>query len=246
MPKAMTNNIAGHRSKYELLAAHCPAENVGQLYVGASDPIMTGYHELEVIRRFTKLEGGVVVDIGCGIGRLTQHIAHEPVRSYLGIDIIPEIMKQAEEKVGSDQRFSFKIADDCKIPLEDGTATAVVAFSVITHLIDEEVFDYLSEARRVLVPDGVAIFSFLDFFSSAHQELFFKHASQHRHGHGDMLKFTTEGVLRLIAERVGFSSVQFINGDCNLSISGAPSKLLDVQKTVQTFRMGQSLCAMRV
>ena len=245
MPKAMIDNVAGHRSKYDHLVAHVAATDVGMLYVGASDPVLTGYHELEFIRSRATVKGASVVDIGCGIGRLTRHLAHEEIKTYLGTDVVPEIMQEARNTASNDPRFSFQIAESCTIPAPDQSVDIVTAFSVITHLIDEEVFEYFLEARRVVSSDGVVIFSFLDFMNDGHQETFFKHASQHRHGQGDMLKFTTQDVLYLFGRRAGFKSIQFVSGQASIPTSGVHSALLDVSKAAPAFQMGQSVCVMR-
>jgi SAM-dependent methyltransferase len=246
MPKAFTDNVAGHRSKYEILAATLPPEEVGISYVGGSDPVLTGYSQLELIRAFVDLHGASVVDIGCGIGRLTRHLIDEKIKDYLGTDVVPEIMKEASNFAAGDLRFKFRIVHDFRIPKKDATATVVVAFSVITHMLDEEAFEYIQEARRVLSLGGVALFSFLDFLDEAHLDSFFLHASHHRYGHGDMLKFTTKDVLERFAKRAGFTRVEFISGSTELRVSGSPSKLLDVAEARQTYSMGQSVCAMTV
>lgn len=245
MPKAFTDNVVGHKSKYEVLAAHLPADQVGAAFVGASDPILTGFHEIEYIRRYANLSGACVVDIGCGIGRLTRHMLHEEISGYLGIDVVPQILQEAIDLAKEDPRFRFDIANECRIPQEDDTADIVVAFSVITHLIDEEVFEYFAEAKRVLKPGGLAIFSFLDFQNAGHRNAFFRHARQHRHGHGDMLKFTTPDVLKLFAEHLEFTSVEFVDGAHKMPISNTPSKLLDIATTQKTFSTGQSTCILR-
>ena len=49
------------------------------------------------------------------------------------------------------------------IPEQDGVADFVAFFSVGTHLLNEEFFVYLEEARRVLRPGGRIVLSFLDF-----------------------------------------------------------------------------------
>ena len=245
MPKPNTDNIAGHRLKYEMLAAQLPPQEVGEAYVGSTDPIMTGYYELELIRAHTSLDQAEVVDIGCGIGRLAKHLLHEPISSYLGLDIIPEIMASARTVTQHDRRFRFELAHDCKIPCDDESKTIVVGFSVITHLIDEEIFDYFTEAKRVLKRGGLAIFTFLDFDLPSHQDMFFRHAAQYKHSHGDMLKFSTKSQLEAFAERVGLDDVRFINAGADVPISFAPSALFDTRTHPPQFHPGQSVCAMR-
>lgn len=245
MNSALSDNVAGHKKKYETLKASLPPEEVGKVFVGGSDPLWMGYFELEMIRRHRTLRGASVVDIGCGIGRLTQHMLHEPISAYLGIDIVPEILDDARAIAVEDSRFSFAIGEQCKIPLEDGSADIVVAFSVITHLLNEEVFEYFLEARRVLRPGGVAILSFLDFMYPEHVENFFKHAAHHRHGHGDLLTYTTKEVLSLFARQAGFSSHSFVDGVERHTTSGATSPLISHDMVPPSFCLGQSACILR-
>ena len=245
MTSALGDNVAGHRSKYEMLKNSLPAEDVGWQFVGGGDPFWTGYYEIEMIRRVKDLEGSSVVDIGCGIGRLAKHVMHEKVSAYLGIDIIQEIMDEAIFVTEGDPRFRFAIGENCAIPVDDASVDVIVAYSVITHLLDEETYEYFLDARRALKPDGVAIFSFIDFMHPRHSGNFFKHASQHRAGHGDLLKFITKEVLRMFAERAGFGSVEFIDGDTNLPTSGKTSPLVRADMIPATFALAQSACIMR-
>ena len=245
MPKAFTDNVLGHRSKFEVLTQTMPHAEASATYVGGGDPVEIGYFELQLVRSLASLDGADVVDVGCGIGRLTRHLRHEPINSYLGTDIIPEILEQAVATAGGDARFRFEIARDCTIPLGDASASLVTGFSVLTHLIDEEVFDYFRETRRVLRPGGTALFTFFDFHNPQHEEMFITHASHHRGGQGDMLKFTTPDVLQLFVRRCGFASARFIDGQEPIAVSGLPSPLLDVSRLPSTFQMGQSTCLLR-
>ena len=246
MSSPSTDNLRGHRAKYEALTASHPPDVAANEFVGGGDPIHTGYVELELVRRFKAIEGAAIVDIGCGIGRLTRHLRHEPIASYLGIDIIPEIMQAAVDGAEGDERFRFAIGEQCRIAQGDATADVVAAFSVITHLLDEECFEYFLEARRVLRPGGVALFSFLDFESPIHRPMFFAHARQQRLGHGDLLKFTTFGVLREFAVEAGFSRVDHVPGGEAIKTSGRTSPVMAPEKIPQTVALGQSLCVMTV
>jgi SAM-dependent methyltransferase len=239
---ARLDNVAGHRARYEYLKANLPREEIGVQFVGGGDPAGIGFIELEIIRHFRDLKGAFVVDIGCGIGRLTRHLVHEDIAGYLGIDIIPEVMREAIDSVHGDARFAFALGENCRIPREDASCDVVVGFSVITHLLDEEAFDYFVEARRVLKPGGIAVFSFLDFV--AHADSFFAHAAMHRSGQGDLLKFTTKEVLSLFAERAGFSRCAFIDPSESIPASGRGSRLIAADQMPAALSLGQSLCIM--
>jgi SAM-dependent methyltransferase len=241
---ARLDNVAGHRARYEHLKARLPREQVGSQFVGSGDPVLVGFIELEIIRHFIDLKDAFVVDIGCGIGRLTRHLFHENIAGYLGIDLIPEIMQDAIDSVGGDPRFAFVLAENCRVPKEDASSDVVVGFSVITHLLDEEAYDYFVEAARVLKPNGIAIFSFLDFGSSAHAESFFAHAAVHRSGQGDLLKFTTKEVLSLFAKRAGFCNCVFMDHSEPLPATGKGSRLVAAEQLPAAITLGQSLCVM--
>jgi 2-polyprenyl-3-methyl-5-hydroxy-6-metoxy-1,4-benzoquinol methylase len=86
------------------------------------------------------LKGAFVVDIGCGIGRLTQHLLQED----LDVDIIPVIMQKAIDSAEGDA-LSFALGENCRIPREDASCDTVVGSSVIAHLLDEEAYAYFVE-----------------------------------------------------------------------------------------------------
>lgn len=247
LPKAITDNVAGHRAKYEHLIKHLPLAEAKNSFVGGGDPIMTGFKHLGVIRTVRLLKGADIVDVGCGIGRLVQHLIYEPISSYLGLDIIEEIMDEARKIAEGNERFTFAISEQCKIPKPNKSADIVVGFSLITHLLNEEIFDYFQEARRVLRNDGTAIFSFLDLANKNTHARFIKHAGAHRHGHGDLLMFTTREILRILGNTAGFNTITFVDDtDEPFHTSpGTTSPLIPLDKIPQTFTLRQAVCFLR-
>jgi hypothetical protein len=179
-----------------------------------------------------------------GSGASPDTFFMSPFAGYLGVDIIPEIMRDAIQSVHVDPRSSFALGESCAIPKENSSCDIVAGFSVITHLLDEETYDYFVEATRVLRPDGIAIFSFLDFGSSVHADMFFEHAAVHRLGQGDLLKFTTKEVLSLLAARAGFGKCVFVDHTELLPPSGKGSPLIADEKLPMAVSFGQSICVM--
>jgi SAM-dependent methyltransferase len=242
LPQAFLDNVAGHRAKWLTLNERLPANEAKNLYVGGGDPLLMGFMELEVLRSTRPLDGADIIDIGCGIGRLTRHLLHEPIKSYLGLDIIEEVLAEARSVAADDRRFHFAPSHQCRIPTTDSSADFVVGFSLITHLLNEEIFEYLQDARRVLRSGGHAVFSFFDLNNNTHRQNFVKHSSRHRHGDGDLLVFTTRETLAMLANLAGFKQTRFRDGtEESLPYSGIGSSLIPPEQIPQRIALGQSV-----
>jgi ubiquinone/menaquinone biosynthesis C-methylase UbiE len=107
-------------------------------------------------------DGHMVVDVGCGSGRLACQLAPFYEIRYIGCDVVPRLLDYARE-LCSRPDWEFVPTDGTTIPAGDNIADFVTFFSVFTHLPQEQIFRYFREARRVLKPGGLMIMSFLEF-----------------------------------------------------------------------------------
>jgi ubiquinone/menaquinone biosynthesis C-methylase UbiE len=100
----------------------------------------------------------VVVEIGCGVGRLTRAMAPEVGRIH-ALDLSTEMLARAGELALAN--VSFHQADGQSLAgLPDDTADLVLAYCVFQHLPSEEVLGgYLKEMLRVARPGGVVAFT---------------------------------------------------------------------------------------
>lgn len=114
-----------------------------------------------VLRRCGLRDGMSLIDLGCGSGRVAKQLGlmHKDL-SYLGLDIVPALLDYAAKQ--SPSHFRFQINHDLTLPSPDESVDIVFAFSVFTHLLHEESYIYLEEAKRVLKPGGRVVFSFLE------------------------------------------------------------------------------------
>jgi SAM-dependent methyltransferase len=99
--------------------------------------------------------GKRVLDAGCGVGYGSAFLG-ETARSVLGVDVSGEAIDYARTRYGGG-RVEFAVDDLQELGRADGEFDVVVAFEVIEHLPHPERF--VSEARRVLKPDGVLVVS---------------------------------------------------------------------------------------
>jgi SAM-dependent methyltransferase len=119
-----------------------------------------------------------VLDVGCGIGRMAM-----PLTNYLngggkyeGFDVVPQNIRWCQENItASYPNFRFQLADvynkeynpkgthrasEYTFPYKDESFDFVISTSVFTHMLPEEVSNYISEIDRVMKGGGRAMITF--------------------------------------------------------------------------------------
>ena len=130
-----------------------------------------GQIEADLLRAWGLTPGMTLIDVGCGSGRTAHALAASgDAFAYHGTDVVPELLKHARSVTPAS--FRYTLVDDIRIPAADSTADFICAFSVFTHLMHEESYRYLMEARRVLKPGGRVMFSYLEFARPEHWAIF--------------------------------------------------------------------------
>jgi SAM-dependent methyltransferase len=97
--------------------------------------------------------GTRVVDVGCGPGTVSA-VAVGRGAQVVGVDAVPEMVRIAAERVPA---ATFHVGTADALPLEDGSADAVVAGFVLLHVGRPEAM--AREAARVCAPGGRVAFS---------------------------------------------------------------------------------------
>jgi SAM-dependent methyltransferase len=100
-----------------------------------------------------------VVDIGCGVGRLSRVLASRAAQVH-ALDVSAEMLAQARALNGHLDNVTWHHGDGTTLqPIPDGAADAVVSHVVFQHIPDPEVtYGYVREMGRVLRPGGWAVF----------------------------------------------------------------------------------------
>jgi SAM-dependent methyltransferase len=101
----------------------------------------------------------IVVDIGCGVGRLTRPLAARAAYVY-GIDISSEMIARARRHHLDLGNVEWIAGDGATLaPLGDASVDGCVSHVVFQHIPDPEItFGYIREMGRVLRPGGWAAF----------------------------------------------------------------------------------------
>ncbi len=106
------------------------------------------------------LDGGRMLDFGCGTGRVMRHFAAEAETGEVwGCDIDRPSIEWAQQRLCPPFRCLHNGLEP-PLPFEDGHFDLVLALSVFTHIVDSW-SEWLLEVRRILKPDGLLFASFL-------------------------------------------------------------------------------------
>ena len=113
-----------------------------------------------------------VLDVGCGVGKLAIAMTHflDENGSYEGLDIVPDAIEWCTKHVvGPHGNVHFTVADvynkeynpkgrvqpaNYRFPYDDDTFDVVALYSVFTHMLPDDVDQYISEIARVLKTNG--------------------------------------------------------------------------------------------
>ncbi len=101
---------------------------------------------------FAGVDGGHVLDVGCGTGSLTSELARRPnIASVKGMDFSAAYVVHARSRV-DDARIEFLVGDACAMPFPDGSFDAALS-QLVLHFIPQP-DQAIKEMRRVTRPGG--------------------------------------------------------------------------------------------
>ena len=75
-----------------------------------------------------------VLEVGCGVGMLTSHLAKEHKWHVTGIDLDPAQIGSAKRKCVEHERLRFLKADATELPFERDEFDMVLFFDVLHHI----------------------------------------------------------------------------------------------------------------
>ncbi|MBN2243022.1 MAG: class I SAM-dependent methyltransferase [Acidobacteria bacterium] len=131
--------------------------------------------QFQLVSRFLP-QNPSVLDIGCGCGRIARFLTSIHGIRYVGFDVLPYSIQWCrtafDPLFGECMRFEhfdgFSKAYNprgtvkpggYRFPVEDRSVDLAFAFSVFTHLLEQDARHYLDETKRCLKKSGRALFS---------------------------------------------------------------------------------------
>jgi SAM-dependent methyltransferase len=99
-----------------------------------------------------------VLDFGCGIGRILEYDLFGNA-DYYGVDISPEMIKNARLKWENRPHSNFYLYDGASLPFESETFDYVISTWVFQHIIEDDKFkELIAELAKRLRPNGTLLF----------------------------------------------------------------------------------------
>lgn len=156
-----------------------------------------------VITRFEaelglRIEGRSIVEIGCGVGRLTRVLAQR-AEAVVAVDVSPEMLARAQRLSPGLGNVRWLLGDGESLAgVPDASADGVFSHVVFQHIPDPAVtLGYVAEMGRVLRPGGWAAFQVSNDPRVHRRRLRGRRAAAWRGSAVDL------GELRAAAERAG-------------------------------------------
>ncbi len=147
--------IASTRKAYDFSAAHY-ASTVGTTVTPAFERPIDRATLNAFAEDLVAVSHAVVLDIGCGVGRITQYL-HERGLDVQGLDLSPEMISAARS---AHPHLNFGVAPMTAVPIDNGSLAAAVLWYSIIHTPPSALLDIWNELARVLAPYGRVLLGF--------------------------------------------------------------------------------------
>lgn len=241
--RAAPHYVRSYRAHVRALLAAKPEAEAMALAVGGEFQAF-GSALKDLLVQCGLRDGMMLVDVGCGSGRLAQTLRDINV-GYIGTDVVDELLRYAA-KICNRPDWRFVRTDSLTIPVLDETADMVAFISVFTHLRHEEAFIYLREARRVLKPGGIVLFTFLDFAEPTHWAIFERYMDTVCAGQTPMHvdQFMDRTMLEVWAGRLGLELQHMFRGSEDYIELSHEIVRDDGSRVAGRMSLGQSVCVL--
>ena len=121
----------------------------------------SGHRDLQVLLEVAESAGPLgwelAVEVGCGVGRLTQVVAKH-FQKVLGVDIADGMLQHARRQAAAPNISYELVGSDNRLPLSDSRADLAIAWTVFRHMAKSTFETYLDELHRVLKPGACLVF----------------------------------------------------------------------------------------
>ncbi len=151
-------------------------------------------------------EGGTVLDVGCGIGRVARYLAPRCATLW-AVDASPRMLELARGRLAGLPNVRYARCVDTDIP-DVPTASVDLAYAllVLQHLEREDAFLLLEELHRVVKPSGALYVTFPNLLSDTYLSAFLEYARRGETANPVRARMYTPQEAARIAAAAGFDA----------------------------------------
>lgn len=148
--------------------------------------------------------GGNVLEIGCGTGRVMQHLAGVCTRLH-GVDISRAMVEQGRQRLQHLANVSFEVGNGYDLePFADESFELVYSLYAFQHMPKTTAFNYFVESARVLRPEGLLRFQVPNILRGDHFLAFHHFTQPWFVEHPYPMNYWTPSEVALLVARAGF------------------------------------------
>lgn len=202
----VTWNGEAHRDAHDAILTGATPESFEQ----------SGKDDAGLVARFLRGDASeVVLNIGCGVGRVEKYLAPR-VREMWSIDISGEMIRRAGVRLAGLPNVRLREVGNREFlsAFDAGSVDLVFSFLVLQHLEREDAFRYLRDARRVLKPGGRLLTQFPNLKSPEYTRAFVLNAEAYPRSPGRVRAYTEPEVRHVLAT-AGFDVTELWYGPEN-------------------------------
>lgn len=175
-----------------------------QKVIETGNPVRRAWHMQKFERVIDSLEAsgkqGAILDIGCFAGTFLSRVPETLFSRQVGVDILPNQIRYAQEHFGTGYREFRHVPDVSKLGhLVQETFDCVTLIEVIEHLERQEIAELFKQISRRLNPGGHLIFSTPNYLSTwPLLEILVNKMSDVSYEEQHITRFTFFGAFRLL------------------------------------------------
>lgn len=181
----------------------------------------TGIESAELLRdRCAITTDDVVMEIGCGAGRIAHFLA-PMCKTWIGGDVSVNMLAHAREALSGVPNVEFVPLNGSDLSqLADATLDVIYSTVVFMHLDEWDRYRYVSEMHRVLKPGGRVYYDNYNLLSEEGWTFFLEQCEHEPVNRpANISRSSTPQELRAYAERSGFVDVQVLPAGLFVAVS---------------------------
>lgn len=154
----------------------------------------------------------VLLEIGPGGGRFTE-ILLPKCKQLIALDTSSTMLKLLRQRFPASAHIEYVLGDGkglSRVP--DRSIDVVFCYDVFVHLQHWDIYNYLTETRRVLKPGGKAVIHYANTFSELGWKVFLSQVprSLNRHKQYGTFMVMTPEIMREFVQRAGLELVETV------------------------------------